>query len=127
MAKQQTPGKPNLPSTSGLPSVADLPSVGAMTEGDVPVVKDVPVQLFRDKPEGDSMGLTVGMIEVPMLNIEQDAGFVRRRIDVKFSAQQAANLKRIKMALDAKDARLAGGQRVTSLADAMRWLLENIA
>lgn len=121
MAKQQPNVKPHLPSTGNLPSVADLPSVGAMTEGDVPVVKDTPVPV-KQTLDGK---LCTCMVEAPMLQLE-GTGFVKRRIEVKLTTEQAMALKGLKLGLEAHDATLRDGSRVKHTSDAIRWVLENL-
>lgn len=125
MAKQQPNIKPHLPSTGNLPSVADLPSVGAMTEGDVPVVKDTPVQLPFDRPEVDSAGMTTGVIEVPVATWLH-VGFVRRRVNLNLNREQAEKLKAIQLGLEMREARLIDGRVVNDSCDVIRWMLENL-
>lgn len=118
MAKQNQPQQ----TKHELPSVGDLPSTAGQAAA---VVADVP-QPRASSVEPLSVRSSTGMIEVPMISVDQ-TGFVRRRVDIKLTGEQAANLKSIKLALEAQDARLKNGTRVNDLCDAMRWILENIA
>lgn len=51
-------------------------------------------------------------------------GYARRHIDCQLSAPQAETLGRLLCGLDQAGARLQSGRRVTTAADAVRWLLE---
>ena len=51
-------------------------------------------------------------------------GYARRHIDCQLSGAQAETLGRLLCGLDHAGARLHSGRRVTTAADAVRWLLE---
>jgi hypothetical protein len=70
-------------------------------------------------------GGSIGVIEVPMLHGFQ-AGFVRRRVDIKLNRDQAANLKSIQLGLEMREAKLLDGRVVNDPVDAIRWMLENL-
>lgn len=63
------------------------------------------------------------MIELPLLPIE---GYVRKRVDVTFTSAEAQALKSVKNALEAKSVQLANGKHVTSISDALRWIVQQI-
>lgn len=63
------------------------------------------------------------MIELPLLPIE---GYVRKRVDVTFTSAEAHALKSVKNALEAKSAQLSNGKYVTSVSDAVRWIVQQI-
>lgn len=69
----------------------------------------------------DQAPLAVPLGEIP-------AGvYVSKHVEAQLDGPQAATLRRVLAGLDRDGARLANGRRVTSSADAVRWLLENIA
>ncbi len=54
-------------------------------------------------------------------------GFTRRRIDVRLSRRQGDALKRIMLALQSQDARLADRRPIKNVTDAVRWLIDQVA
>ena len=70
-----------------------------------------------------SVELDTVMIEIPLLPIE---GYVRKRVDVTFTSAEAHALKSVRNALEAKSALLANGKNVTTVSDAVRWIVQQI-
>lgn len=63
------------------------------------------------------------VIELPLLPIE---GYVRKRVDVTFTSAEAHALKSVRNALESKSVQLANGKNVTTVSDAMRWIVQQI-
>jgi len=63
---------------------------------------------------------------VPVARMQVN-GFIRRRIDLRLSRRQADSLKRIMLALQTQDARLADRRPVKNVTDALRWMLDQLA
>lgn len=63
------------------------------------------------------------MIELPLLPIE---GYVRKRVDVTFTSAEAHALKAVRNALEAKSVTLSNGKNVTTVSDAVRWIVQQI-
>jgi len=65
-------------------------------------------------------------ITVPQLDVDLSDCYVSRHVDVRVSRRQAEVLRRLALALDAKNMLLANGRRAVTAADAVRWLLEEV-
>lgn len=65
-------------------------------------------------------------IEVPLAESRPELNRFRH-VDARLDAIQGDALTRIYRALDRTDARLASGRHVDNAADAVRWLLEQVA
>ncbi len=65
-------------------------------------------------------------IFVPVDDEEAD-GYVSTHLELRLSADQARGLHRLWRALNKRDDRTLNGKHVQSRADAVRWLLEEIA
>lgn len=75
------------------------------------------------EPEPVVKPLDSVMIELPLLPIE---GYVRKRVDVTFTSAEAHALKAVRNALEAKSATLSNGKNVTTVSDAVRWIVQQI-
>ena len=64
-------------------------------------------------------------IDVPLT--APHSGYASNRIDAHLNGEQRETLKRLRAALDAGAVRLKSGRVVHTPADAVRWLLEQIA
>jgi len=104
----------------------DLPAVSGQDVSEMPIETDVLELAMPAAAESISLRSSTGMLQAPMLDAG-DIGFVRRHLNCKLNAQQAAVLKSITLALHAKGEKLASGRRVESIATAAQWVFENIA
>jgi len=66
----------------------------------------------------------IAIIKIPLA--EQRSGYCARHVDVQLSGAQPETLRRIVDGLDASQARLKNGKRVTTPAEAVRWLIEQV-
>ena len=64
-------------------------------------------------------------IELPMV-AEPKPGYSSRHVDLQLDADQAITLRRVFEGIDAAGSRLASGKRITTNADVVRFLLEQI-
>jgi len=64
-------------------------------------------------------------VEVPLAELGDC--HLTRHCEARLDHRQAVALQRLHNGLDAAGARLAGGKRIYSRPDAVRWLLERIA
>jgi hypothetical protein len=98
---------------------APSPQIPAAAEpiGDVPAPLPPPVEPAKIK--------TV-VIEVPLVDADLAEAYLSRHVEARLSRDQAENLRKLFLALDAGGARLANGRRVIRAADALKWLLEQI-
>lgn len=62
-------------------------------------------------------------IEVPLGEVPSGV-YEPRHVEARLDAQQGHVLKALMIGLDQRGSRLANGRRVSSYADAVRWLLE---
>jgi len=67
---------------------------------------------------------TIVSVSVP--SFEWQTGYVRRKLDVALSTDQAAVLKSMQLGLEKQEARLKNGRYVANPVDAIRWVLENV-
>lgn len=67
--------------------------------------------------------LNTVVIELPLLPIE---GYVRKRVDVTFTSAEAHALKSVRNALESRSVQLANGKNVTTVSDAVRWIIQQI-
>lgn len=65
-------------------------------------------------------------LEVPVAEVPPH-GYIARHVDVRFTPDQARQLRRIVQGLDRQQAVLRNGRRVTDGPKALMWLLENLA
>lgn len=73
-------------------------------------------------------GLVAISIDVPVGPAPAAGEYASRRADVRLDERTARALRRVTVALDRRGARLADGKRVVdSAADAVNWILEQIA
>ena len=65
-------------------------------------------------------------ITVPLADIP--VGYLRRRVDVRqLTKRQSLAVRQLQEALDARGVRLANGSRIGNPANAIKWLLEEMA
>jgi peptidoglycan hydrolase-like protein with peptidoglycan-binding domain len=65
-------------------------------------------------------------ITVPLADIP--VSYLQRRIDLrKLTGRQSLAVRQLQEALDARGVRLANGSRISNPANALKWLLEEIA
>jgi len=70
-------------------------------------------------------GQQSAIIELPVAELGNE--YVSRHCEARLNHRQSVALQRLFNGLDAAGARLAGGNRIYSRPDAVRWLLEQIA
>lgn len=100
-------------------NVSKLPTVKAIEPGEViDVGPNETITPLSAPPEIASV-----MIELPLLPIQ---GYVRKRVDVTFTSAEAHALKSVRNALEAKSAQLSNGKNVTTVSDAVRWIVQQI-
>lgn len=102
--------EPAPPEASADPPAPELP-----TSEESPVVKLA--QAFLD--------LHVVQLSLPLGEIPAEA-FFSRHVDVQLSIAQARMMRRLAEGLQNQNARLENGRRVTSSADAVRYVLERL-
>ncbi len=102
------PPLPELPA-----GAVNLPELGA-PDGDSPIAELQAPRIPRE------VGLSL-----PWVDDELD-GYTPRKVDLHLTAEQAIALRRLTQGLDACQARLDNGTRVTSGPLAVRWLLEHV-
>jgi len=96
--------------------------------------------MSKRKQEADNMASVMDQVakrvekkakaESVVLEIPQDGDPVatfRLHLDIGLSGAPATALRRLAVALDKRNERLAGGKRCVNTNDAVRWLLEQIA
>ena len=66
----------------------------------------------------------VRIIEVPMAEVT--GSWSSAKVETTFYREHGMALRKLRQALDNQQATLRSGQRVTSLSNAVRWLLEQI-
>ena len=74
----------------------------------------------------DSTRIKQVEITVPIVSVP-DVGYTLVHLQVQLDSRQGETLKRLRMALDESKAQLASGRYVASNADAVRYLLEQVA
>jgi len=70
---------------------------------------------------------TTAALYVPLAAAKLENCYIGTHVEARLSHDQALTLRRVHLALDARGARLANGRRVIHVADAVKWLLEQIA
>lgn len=65
-------------------------------------------------------------ISVPLSTAGKRGGYISKHVEIRMTHEQGVTLRRLHLALDTEGARLANGRRVIHLADAVKWLLEQI-
>lgn len=80
----------------------------------------------KPEPAPEPLSVELVSVELPVLTFAPRKAFASRRIDGRLNRKQAANLKRLEMALVAEGIKLESGKHVSNKTDALRWLLENI-
>jgi len=65
------------------------------------------------------------IVEIPFSTI--GGGVIRKRVDCTFNRTQAEQLRQVRAALEAAEAKLANGKLVSSPMHAVQWILEQIA
>lgn len=96
-------------------NVSKLPTVKSIEPGEIIEVGPKPLNA---PPELASV-----MIELPLLPIQ---GYVRKRVDVTFTSAEAHALKSVRNALESRSAQLSNGKNVTTVSDAVRWIIQQI-
>ena len=99
---ESKPPKPETPPAEEEPEIAE--DVGA-----VPVLEPM-----------------MATITVPLSPSALEGCYISNHVDVRMTIAQATVLRRLHLALDTSEARLANDRHIASTADAVRWLLEEI-
>lgn len=77
--------------------------------------------------EQESVSVVKRTLTVRLPVVEGFSGYSRRRVDVKFSRQQADFWRQLTTGLQESDAKLQSGKFVQSPSDAIKWVAENAA
>jgi hypothetical protein len=113
------PGKQHKP----LPAQAKQLPTQEVPAQQPPAQPTKPVQLAR---KVDLLCLAV-TVTVPLAGSINKADYRQRHLTADLDSTQAGALKRLVVALDFQQEKLASGRRVVSSGDAVRWLLEQLA
>lgn len=100
--------------------------------GESQTVQEV-IEEFEGPDAGDDISRETPAVEyrevqisVPLEVAEPD-GYVSTHVEVRLSGRQAVGLHRLWRTLNRRDERTLNGKHVQSRADAVRWLLEELA
>lgn len=85
---------------------------------ETPVIEKVPLAIAQPLPEKI-------VIEAPMGGL--DEGYLSRHVQVQLNGHQRETLRRLVNGLRDSDERLADGKAIESNADAVKWILEQLA
>jgi len=104
--------------------MSGLPSIESLKPGMVVNLSiDETVKLFTETAPIEP-DCTIVSVSVP--SFEWQTGYVRRKLDVALSTDQAVVLKSMQLGLEKQEARLKNGRYVANPVDAIRWMLENV-
>lgn len=95
-----------------------------LPDDDVPADEDAAAVAALDASADAAQDTRI--IEVPLGGIAAGA-YLSRHVEVRLSREQAIALKRLHLALRRGNAELLSGRPIVHQADAVRWLLEQIA
>jgi len=106
------------------PATVEIPELESLPEGlSLPeVANDEPTTL-----ETPAKSVVTAMVEVPLASV---SGYVSMHLEIRFRPGEgylAETLKRLHEGLYQRSEKLASGKHITSPADAIRWMLEQVA
>lgn len=99
-------------------------SPAEVSKQDEKPIAETPKPPSLDPPAPDPQSIV--SISVPLSTAGKRGCYISKHVEIRMTHEQGVTLRRLHLALDTEGARLANGRRVIHLADAVKWLLEQI-
>lgn len=90
-----------------------------------PALSDAPKAKGK-KAKAEREELPTALIEVPLGEVDE-RGYAARHVDAQLTPEQRGSLRRVLRGLVDKGAKMKSGKPVWTSADAIRWMLEQVA
>ena len=84
-------------------------------------LNSIPISASEEPPQ-----IVEVCITVPLAYDGPFDGFLGRHVELRLDMEQANKLRRLQVALDALDERLANGRHVSNRSDAIKWIIDKL-